>query len=186
MVPLPSRRDHRHIRPHHHRPTPPPSADPGSPWGPPCGVGWGRAHRHQSRDRGPIRRRADERFLGGIAGGLSARTGLDPTIVRVGLVLFGLASGVGVAAYVVVWLVVPVEGETTSIGSRALSDAHGLALAVALAPALVITLLLASALQAGFLSRWPGPCSSPPPGWCSSGATAPPPNRSCCARPPPR
>ena len=120
-------------------------------------MGWGRARRHESRDRGPIRRRADERFLGGIAGGLSARTGLDPTIVRVGLVLFGLASGVGVAAYVVVWLVVPVEGETTSIGSRALSDARGLALAVALAPALVITLLLASALQAGFLSSlaWP-------------------------------
>lgn len=157
MALIPSRRDHQRIRHHHNHPSPPPSADPGTPWGPPCGIGWSRARRHQARDRGPIRRRADERFLGGIAGGLSARTGLDPTIVRVGLVLFGLASGVGIAAYVVAWLLVPVEGETTSIGARALSDARGLALAVALAPGLGITLLLASALNAGFLTSlaWP-------------------------------
>lgn len=71
--------------------------------------------------------------------------------------VFGLASGVGVAAYVAVWLLVPVEGESDSIGMRALSDARGLALAAALAPVLVLTLLLASALSAGFLGSlaWP-------------------------------
>ncbi len=151
------RRDHRLIRHRHRHSSLPPSEDLGTPWGPPCGLGWARAHHHRGKDRGPIRRRADERLLGGIAGGLSARTGLDPTVVRIGLVLFGLASGVGIAAYVVAWLLVPVEGETTSIGTRSLSDARGLALAVALAPGLVITLLLASAFQAGFLSSlaWP-------------------------------
>jgi signal transduction histidine kinase len=147
MVPTSARRDHQRIGHRRH---------PGPPWAPLCGAGWGRAHGPRTRDRGPIRRRSDERFLGGIAGGLSARTGLDPNLIRIGLVLFAITS-VGVAAYVVAWLIVPVEGEDESIGSRALSDARGLALAVALVPVLVITLLLASALHAGFLGSmaWP-------------------------------
>lgn len=57
-----------------------------------------------SRSSGCIRRSRHDRLLGGVAGGLSARLGIDVTLVRVALVVFGLASGVGVAAYVVAWL----------------------------------------------------------------------------------
>ncbi len=88
---------------------------------------------------------------------MADRTGLDVTVVRIGLVLAGLASGVGVAAYVVGWLLVPAEDEPETIGARALADGRGLALAVALAPVLLLTLLLASALGAGWLGSlaWP-------------------------------
>jgi signal transduction histidine kinase/phage shock protein PspC (stress-responsive transcriptional regulator) len=117
-----------------------------------------RAHPHRRvRHRGPLRRRRDDRFLGGVAGMLSGRTGIDVTFVRVGLVIFGLASGIGVAAYVVAWLVIPFEDEPESIGSRAVGDGRGLALAAGLIPVLIVALLVASTLGDGWLASvtWP-------------------------------
>ncbi|MGH9068103.1 MAG: ATP-binding protein [Acidimicrobiales bacterium] len=117
----------------------------------------GRARRRGRRRscRGGLFRRASEgQILGGIAGGLSARLGVDVTVVRVALVLFGLFSGFGAAAYVLAWLLLPVEGQTTTIASRAVSDARGLVLAVAFVPALVAALLIANALHASFVNSF--------------------------------
>src|SRR6516165_5308424 len=117
MAETTARRDHRDIG-YPHRTSGPgsPAGDPRGSWGPPCGPGWMRAHPHRRvRHRGPLRRRRDDRFLGGVAGMLSGRTGIDVTFVRVGQVIFGLASGIGVAAYVVAWLVIPFEDEPESI-----------------------------------------------------------------------
>ena len=136
-------RDHRCIRL--------PPSPPSRPFGPPP---WVRRHR---RGRGPLRRRSDDRFLGGIAGAVAAATGFEITIVRVGLVIFGLASGVGVAAYVVAWVLVPALDEDRSIASRALADGRALVTVVAFAPPLVVALLLASALRAPWAGglAWP-------------------------------
>ena len=136
-------RDHRCIRL--------PPSPPSRPFAPPP---WVRRHR---RGRGPLRRRNDDRFLGGIAGAIAAATGFEITIVRVGLVIFGLASGVGVAAYVVAWVLVPALDEDRSIASRALADGRALVTVIAFAPPLVIALLLASALQAPWAGglAWP-------------------------------
>ena len=87
-----------------------------------------------------------------MAAGLAARLGIEITVVRIGLVLAALASsGLAVAAYVIGWLVIPTDGETTAIARRAASDRRGIALAVALVPGLAVVLLLASALHAGWL-----------------------------------
>jgi signal transduction histidine kinase len=104
-----------------------------------------------------MRRRRDDRMLGGIGGALAVRTGRDVTLIRVILVVAGLFSGFGLAAYVVLWLLVPVEDESESIGIRALRDRRGLTLAVGVIPGLVIILLVASALRAGWLGTlaWP-------------------------------
>jgi signal transduction histidine kinase/phage shock protein PspC (stress-responsive transcriptional regulator) len=115
-------------------------------------------HRHRRpRHRGPLRRSKDARFIAGIAEGLSKRTGIDVTIVRVGLVLFGLASGTGVAAYVLAWLFLPEEGETGNIAQRALVDRRGITVALAFAPALVAFLIIGAAVGAGWLDSiaWP-------------------------------
>ncbi len=97
------------------------------------------------------------RLAGGIAAGVAARTGFDPTAVRVVLVLASLVSGLGTAAYVVAWLVVPAAGADTSIGRRAVTDRRGIALAAALGSLLVVVLLVASALGAQWLGSlsWP-------------------------------
>src|ERR1700683_4237868 len=114
--------------------------------------GWARpGHRRGHRHHGPIRRSNDGKLLGGVAEGLSKRFGIDVTIVRVGLVLFGLASGTGVAAYLLAWLFLPVEGETGNIAQKALDDRRGLALAIAFGPALIVVLILGAAIGAGGL-----------------------------------
>ena len=87
-------------------------------------------------------------MIGGVAAGVAARCGLDVTIVRIGFVLAALASGFGVAAYVVAWLVVPAENEDSSIAARVLSDWRGIALALAVLPVVGLIVVLAAALRA--------------------------------------
>jgi phage shock protein PspC (stress-responsive transcriptional regulator) len=109
------------------------------------------------RRRGRLRRSVGDRIVGGVAAGLAARFGLDPTVVRLGFVLATLVSGAGVPFYVLGWLLVPAEGESSSIAARAVRDGPGLALALAVLPALVVVLVLASALGAGWVSSFAAP-----------------------------
>jgi signal transduction histidine kinase len=104
-----------------------------------------------------LRRGRDNRLVGGVAAGLSARTGLDVTVVRTVFVLATLLGGFGAAAYVAAWLLVPAVGEDSNIASKALTDRRGIALAAGLVPLLVVVLLIASALGAGWLGSvaWP-------------------------------
>jgi signal transduction histidine kinase len=113
--------------------------------------------RRGPRGSGPLRRGRDDRLAGGVAAGLAARTGFDVTAVRTVIVLAALAGGFGLAAYVVAWLLIPATGESGNIGSRALTDRRGIALAAALSSLLVVLLLIASALGAVWLSTlaWP-------------------------------
>jgi signal transduction histidine kinase len=88
---------------------------------------------------------------------MSARTGLGVTVVRTVFVLATLAGGFGAAAYVVAWLLIPAAGEDSNIASKALADRRGIALAAGLVALLVVVLLIASALGAGWLGSlaWP-------------------------------
>lgn len=98
-----------------------------------------------------MRRSVDDRMVAGVSASVARRLGIDVTIVRVVFVLLALSS-FGVAAYVLAWLFIPLEGEETNIASRALNDFPGIALAVAFIPLLVVGLLIASALNAGWLT----------------------------------
>jgi signal transduction histidine kinase len=109
------------------------------------------------RRSGPLRRTLDGRLVGGVASGVSERFGVDTTVVRGAFVLSTLIGGVGIAAYVLAWLFIPVAGEDSSAASRAVSDLRGIALALALVPVLALTLLVASLVGAGWLTTisWP-------------------------------
>jgi len=104
-----------------------------------------------------MRRSSDARVLGGICGGLSQATGIDVTILRIGLILVGLASGVPVLVYALAWLVVPMNDETTNIFSRAINDRRGIRLVMALIPVVVVTQIVVSVLHVGFVGiiSWP-------------------------------
>jgi signal transduction histidine kinase/phage shock protein PspC (stress-responsive transcriptional regulator) len=135
-----------------------PGSQPAAPWfmGGPVRR---RRHRHWwhgPRTPGPLRRSRDDRLIGGVAGGVAGRLGIDPTVVRIGFVLGALASGFGISVYVLGWLLLPAEGDDSSIASRALHDFRGIALALAVVPAVVVVLVLASALGAGWLGSWLG------------------------------
>ena len=107
--------------------------------------------------RGPIRRSPDVRVLAGVCGGVSRATGIDVTLVRLAFVLLALGSGIGVLAYAVAWLLVPIEGETTTIFSRAVNDRRGIRLVIAIIPVLVVVQIVAAALHVGYLGSfsWP-------------------------------
>jgi signal transduction histidine kinase len=125
------------------------------PRGPRGGRG-GRGARRLRSLRG-LRRSSDGRVLAGICGGLSQTTGFDVTLLRIGFVLVGLASGVPVLVYALAWLVVPMDQETTNIFSRAVNDRRGIRLVIAVVPVVIITQVVVSALHIGFIGiiSWP-------------------------------
>ena len=55
-------------------------------------------------------------MIGGVCGGLAEYLEVDPTIVRLGFVLLGLFSGIGIAAYLILWIIMPYPdtGETST------------------------------------------------------------------------
>ncbi len=50
-----------------------------------------------------------ERVIGGVCGGLAEYFGIDPIIVRIVLVLLVLGHGIGILAYIILWIAVPEE-----------------------------------------------------------------------------
>lgn len=54
-------------------------------------------------------RSKDDRWLGGVCGGLAKYFNVDPTVIRVLFILFALAIGGGILAYIIMWIVIPEE-----------------------------------------------------------------------------
>jgi len=52
-------------------------------------------------------RSAKERILGGVCGGLGDYFDVDPTLIRLLWILFVLAYGAGILAYLIAWFIVP-------------------------------------------------------------------------------
>ncbi len=137
--------------------------DPVAPWhsGWDSGPPW-RSHRHHRlhdhhRRWRSLRRSPDNRVIGGVCGALSASTGIDVTWLRIGFVLLTVLSGVGVLPYFVLWLVIPLEGESTNILSRAVTDRRGIRLLIALVPLLIVVQIVVSAFHVGYIGfvGWP-------------------------------
>ncbi len=68
-----------------------------------------------------LHRSATDAKVGGVCGGAAERWGVDPVLVRVGLVLLALSGGVGVVLYLAGWLLLPVAGT----GRAAVDDLFG-------------------------------------------------------------
>ncbi len=64
--------------------------------------------------RPPLRRSRTDRVLGGVAGGFARWLGIDPTIVRVVLVILAVFGGSGLVLYAIGWLFIPDEGDPSS------------------------------------------------------------------------
>lgn len=60
-------------------------------------------------------RSRDERMLGGVCGGLAEYLHTDPTLIRVLFILFALAGGPGIIAYLIMWVIVPLEPSDTEL-----------------------------------------------------------------------
>ncbi|HEX9064218.1 MAG TPA: PspC domain-containing protein [Streptosporangiaceae bacterium] len=111
----------------------------------------------QAWHRGPLRRQQDGRLAGGVAAGISARTGIGVNLIRAVFVVSSIAGGFGLAVYVLAWLFIPAAGENGNIAGRALADKRGIALAAGAASLLAVLLMIASLLNIGWLGSlsWP-------------------------------
>jgi phage shock protein PspC (stress-responsive transcriptional regulator) len=84
----------------------------GSPTGNETGSHGGpRVTGDQMRDVDRLRRSSTDRYIAGVAGGLGRHFDIDPTIIRVLLVVLTLFGGAGVLVYGAVWLFVPEDGQ---------------------------------------------------------------------------
>ena len=60
-----------------------------------------------------LHRSTKDKMLAGVCGGIAEYFQLDPTIIRVLFVLFSVFAGGGILAYIILWLVIPKEPDTT-------------------------------------------------------------------------
>ncbi|NLL43761.1 MAG: PspC domain-containing protein [Firmicutes bacterium] len=51
--------------------------------------------------------RSNDRKLGGVCAGIAEYFNLDPTLIRLLWVIFGLAYGSGLLAYFICWIIIP-------------------------------------------------------------------------------
>jgi phage shock protein C len=54
-------------------------------------------------------RSSSQKMIAGVCGGLGEYFNIDPTVVRLGWVLFGLLGGSGLLAYLICVIVIPSE-----------------------------------------------------------------------------
>lgn len=66
-----------------------------------------------------LRRSSVNRILAGVCGGLGEYFAIDATFIRLVLVLLAFAGGVGLLAYVVLWILMPESGQADSSTSPA-------------------------------------------------------------------
>jgi phage shock protein PspC (stress-responsive transcriptional regulator) len=71
-----------------------------------------------------VRRRTDDKWIGGVCSGLADRLGVDPVIIRAAMVLLSILGGVGVSVYLVAWALLP-NDQDQIVAERALVHGDG-------------------------------------------------------------
>jgi len=66
------------------------------------------------------------RVLGGVAGGLAERLGIDPVLVRIGFALLTLSGAAGIFVYLIMWAVVPDDTGEAEVRAPSLRRAAGI------------------------------------------------------------
>jgi phage shock protein C len=71
-----------------------------------------------------LRRTQDGRMVAGVCSGAARYTGVDANILRLGLAVFTIFGGAGIAIYALGWLLIPEEGRPTSIAEDLFKKAN--------------------------------------------------------------
>jgi phage shock protein PspC (stress-responsive transcriptional regulator) len=67
-----------------------------------------------------LRRRGDDRVLGGVASGIADYFNVDPLLIRIGFVGLMVFNGLGLLLYIGAWLFIPADTDGQSVIQRAL------------------------------------------------------------------
>ncbi|HET7388661.1 MAG TPA: PspC domain-containing protein [Nocardioidaceae bacterium] len=90
------------------------------------------------RDYERLRRSQTDRKIAGVAGGLGRHLNIDPTIVRVILVVLCFFGGAGLVLYAAAWLVVPEEGSERGVIATSGAARNVILLGIAALAALLV------------------------------------------------
>jgi phage shock protein PspC (stress-responsive transcriptional regulator) len=74
-------------------------------------------HGHGLPDQ-PLYRSRQNRMVAGVAGGIGRYLGVDPTVIRIILVVLLVVGGAGVPLYAAGWLLIPEEGCDQSLAGQ--------------------------------------------------------------------
>ncbi|MEV4003089.1 PspC domain-containing protein [Actinomadura sp. NPDC049753] len=62
-----------------------------------------------------LRRTHEGRMIAGVCSGAGRFLGVDPNMLRLGLAIFTIFGGAGIALYAIAWLLIPEEGAQKSV-----------------------------------------------------------------------
>lgn len=62
-------------------------------------------------------------MFAGVAGGMGEYFGVDPVLIRIAFAVLSFAGGAGIGLYLAAWLLIPLEGDTQSVGEEAFAKA---------------------------------------------------------------
>lgn len=85
-----------------------------------------------------LRRSVTDRKIAGVAGGLGRHLNVDPTVLRVLLVVLVFFGGAGIALYAAAWLLVPEEGSDRAVIRTSPSTRNALLIVVTVLAALAV------------------------------------------------
>jgi len=61
-------------------------------------------------------------MIGGVCGGLAEYLDIDPVLVRLAFVLLVFAGGIGIIAYIVLWIIMPTRGRVGAPSSQVIRE----------------------------------------------------------------
>jgi phage shock protein PspC (stress-responsive transcriptional regulator) len=107
----------------------------------------------RARSRGRLHRYPDRGLIGGVCVGIADHLGLDVAPVRIGMALLMALGGIGVAAYALMWALIPVAPESAGVPRRPGAWREGVFIVVGVAALLAV--LRASGVRFGDSIVWP-------------------------------
>ncbi|MBA3327480.1 MAG: PspC domain-containing protein, partial [Solirubrobacterales bacterium] len=140
-----------------------------------------------------LRRTPADGLVAGVCSGLAQRIGIDPLLLRVAFAATTVASGIGIVAYVLAWVLLPADVEAATAVPAAPTRPRRAAVEVALGSGLLLLALLLSLRELGLpfsdALTWPlvlvgaggallwrqslgGPAGGEPPGAPADGASS--------------
>ena len=69
-----------------------------------------------------LTRSETDQMIAGVCGGIAAYLDIDSVFIRLAFVLLAFASGIGVAIYVIMWIVMPRESTITASDAEVMQD----------------------------------------------------------------
>lgn len=59
-----------------------------------------------------LTRSSNDKIIAGVSGGIASYLDIDPILVRVAFLILLFASGIGFPIYLILWIVMPIDGRT--------------------------------------------------------------------------